>query len=77
MRTLSRDLAHQWGIIMADNDWQKATGNATRNWDCIENIYCNFDIGCSILYLTKDYELWCHALHLGVRKSGSSSRIQL
>ena len=31
MRTLSRDLTHQWGIIMADNDWQKATGSATRN----------------------------------------------
>ena len=31
MRTLSRDLTHQWGIIMADNDWQKAAGSATRN----------------------------------------------
>ena len=31
MRTLSRDLTHQWGIIMADNDWRKATGSATRN----------------------------------------------
>ena len=71
MRTLSRDLTHQWGIIMADNDWQKATGSATRNWNCIENICCNFDIGCSILYVTKEYEWWCHVLHLGVRKGGS------
>ena len=56
MRTLSRDVTHQWGIIMADNDWQKAAGSKTRSLDCIEHIYCKFDIGCSILYLVKEYE---------------------
>ena len=31
MWTLSRDLTHQLGNIMADNDWQQAAGSATRN----------------------------------------------
>ena len=56
---------------MADNDWQKAAGNTTRNWDCLEKIYCKFDIGCSISYLTKECECWCHVVKFGVRAGGS------
>ena len=56
---------------MADNDWEKATGSAVRNWDYIENIHCKFDIGRSISYLTKEYEGWYHVLHFGVRKGRS------
>ena len=56
---------------MADNDGQKVAGSTACNQDCIEKIYCKFDIGCSISYLTKEYELLCHVLHFGVRKDGS------
>ena len=38
---------------MADNDSAESAGNASLNEDCIDNICCKFDAGCSVLYLTK------------------------
>ena len=34
----------------------------------MENIHFKIDIGCSILYLTKEYEWLCHVLLLAREK---------